>query len=391
MATQLPAPTSQKAGDRPISFLLDNQADGAPQAFVDLVIRPEELTRVDPSKLTVTQSLGGAWADSFGAGVPSITLSGHTGWRRTLSSNDDGAARMERLKETVFDEWHAQRQKNIEQGLDPDQVRLIFSDALDNQSVVVAPQSFVLRRSKSKPLLAQFQISLLVMDTTLQNQPYPAQFGYNGASAPAAVTEKLGLKSLISSVNSITASINKVQAWVNATVAAPVRDFMNQTAQLFGAVRGAIAAGQSLAGSVIGVAQMAAQAGLNLFRTLAAAASIPSLAKASLMAIAGAYSNIFCVLRNALSRRTFVEDYTQLYGASNCSSTAGGRPESTLAGQNPFYKTVPTAGPLPVTITQQSHGALSTLAANDPVIAPFSLSTLGAQLRNVVGGLKVAS
>lgn len=384
-------PSSQKAGDRPISFLLDNQTAGAPVAFVDLVIRPEDLTRTDQSRLAVQQTLGGAFVDNFGAGVPTITLSGHTGWRRTASSDDDGLARFQALKGAVFDQWHEQRQSNIAAGSDPNDVRLIFSDALDDMSVVVAPVSFTLRRSRSRPLLAQYQIVMNVIDTALQNAPTASQFGFDAGLIGSVTSRVSALGSLTNSINSITSSINSVRSLVDSTLVAPVTSFMQQTAQLYGAVRGTISAATGVTASLVSVAQATAQAGVNLFRTLSAVASLPTLAKAQLQALSGAYSNIFCILRNAAGSNLFYEDYSTLYGASNCSSTVGGRPASTLAGVNPFYQVVPTSGPAPVSVTPSANAALSRIASSDPVLAPMTTASLGASLTAANDGMRLAA
>lgn len=389
MATLAP-PSSQKAGDRPISFLLDNQVGGAPQAFVDLVIRPEDLTISTASRMSVNQTLGGAFVDSFGAGIPQINISGHTGWRRTQSSDEDGIARFQRMKENCFDQWHAQRQANIDAGLDPNQARLIFSDALDDLSVVVAPQSFVLRRNKARPLLCQYQISMVVIDTALQNAPYPAEFGYNGASPLDAVAQRLsGLQSLTASLSSIQSAIAGVNGWVQSTLVAPIKAFMNQTAQLFTAVRGVIASATGVVRSVIEVATTAAQAGANLFRSLAAVASIPQFVKASLSAVASAYTNIFCVLRNAIKDAPTYADYASLYGASNCSSTSGGRPMSAFGNTNTFAAVVPSPTPLPFSLSVNAASSLRSMAGLDTVLAPPSMATLSAGLTSITGGLRI--
>ena len=41
----------------------------------------EDLTRIDPTRELFPQTLGGAFADDVGAGPPSISIAGHTGWR----------------------------------------------------------------------------------------------------------------------------------------------------------------------------------------------------------------------------------------------------------------------------------------------------------------------
>lgn len=388
MATLEP-PSSQKAGDRPISFLLDNQADGAPQAFVDLVIRPEELSRSDPSRMVVQQTLGGGWIDSFGAGLAQINISGHTGWRRRLGAEEDGLARFAALKEAVFDQWHLLRERNVERGLDPNMVRLIFSDALSERSMVVAPMNFVLRRSRTRPLLAQYQISMTVVSEEILNVPIVSRFGFQVPSPELLdITEELALESLADSTQTLTSILRNIRRLVAGELAGPVSDFLKTTIAVYSAIRGAIAEGTALAGDLINIARLTAQAGINLFRSLAAVLSIPKLIKAQLVAVASAYMNIFCTLRNALSLKSFVEDYSNLYGASNCSSTAGGRPASMLAGQNPFYAVVPTPGPLPVNLTQSASVSLSLLAQADPVLSPLSGTALRGTMESITAGFK---
>lgn len=384
----LAPPTSQKADVRPISFILDDQATGTPPVSLNLSLRPEDLTRTDPSRLNVQQTLGGAWGDNFGPGVPTIHISGHTGWRPDQGSGADGMARFHALKTQVYDQWHARRANAVQAGQNPDLVQLIFADALDEITVVVAPGQFVLRRSRSRPLLFQYQINMFVLD---QNVNQIANVSPLGLGLDASILQKTGLQSLTASINEITGQINSVNGWINSTLVAPVKSFMNQTAQLYGAVRGAIASVNGVAGSLISVAQMSAQAGINLFRTFAAVESIPQQVKADLMAVAGAYSNIYCVLHNALQQQIYYEDYDPLFGASNCSSTSGGRPISSLAGTNPFYSTVPTLQPLPVSLTNSAQAGLSTLASNDPVISPLSTSALRAAVNDVASGMAVAA
>jgi hypothetical protein len=396
MAKNLPPPDSQKLGDRPISFMLDNQSQGAPQAFVDLVIRPEELVRTDPSRLLVTQSLGGAWADSFGPGISQITISGHTGWRRREFDDDDGLARFARLKENVFDRWHDERERNQRQGIDPNQVKLIFSDALDDFSVVVAPMSFTLRRNKSRPLLAMYQISMLVLESDVeQNEPFPAQFGFLGATSPmnALTKQAAGLTSMLGSVSFLSGAIPSIGSFLPSSMAGilgPVQSLMGGSCSVFSAVASAVQAGSGIAGQLIGVASMAAQAGAAVFRTIGAIAQLPQVFQAQIMSVAAAYTNIYCVLRNALNQQQYFFDYSDLYGASNCSSTSGGRPISILADENPFYRVVPTLDPSPISITAPALTAFKQLATCDPVLAPMSLGSLQNAVSSAAGGLLVS-
>ena len=110
------APTDQRAGVRPISFLLD--AGGSLSDPVMLKVRPEDLTRTEPSRITVHQTLGrdrSGWADNFGAGLPTVTIAGHTGWRDT-GTGEDGVKAFERLNTLVMQSYHAARQAAISVG-----------------------------------------------------------------------------------------------------------------------------------------------------------------------------------------------------------------------------------------------------------------------------------
>lgn len=383
------APQTQKAEARPISFVLDDQSTGAPPISVSLVIRPEDLTRTDPSRITTHQTLGGAWADSFGPGIPTISISGHTGWRRRPINDDDrdGGERFHQLFEHVFTKWHTLRNDAVKAGTDPDRVRLVFADALDQFAVVVAPTSFVLRRSKSRPLLSQYQISMMVLSQDIDELAY-LQFGSETQDADAL--EESGLDSLSSSIDELTSLLEDVQSFVDRTLVATSRDFLTKTIRLYGSVRTAVRTGDEIAGSLIAVARMTAQAGANIFRTMGTIGSIPSLTRVRLMQVASAYTNIFCVLRNALQQKKFYPDYNPLFGSSNCSSTSGGSPLSPLSGVNPFYLYSPTNRTLPVTISENAQSSLKSLASSDVVLAPMSQTSLAGEMTSISEGMVVA-
>lgn len=387
----LSPPTSQKADARPISFVLVDQSSASdtisPNRAVTLYIRPEEMARVDPSRVTVQQTLGPtAWADSFGPGIASINISGHTGWHRS-SDNLDGEARFKALKSQVFDDWHKRRKDAVAAGRDPDEIKLVFADSLDNFAVVVVPMGFTLRRSRARPLLLQYQISMSVADQNIDQQAY---LGSQSPSTTAAELQLSGMESLAASIDEITAYAKDIQNFIDRTIAAPVATFMNQTGKLYRSVETAIRAGDAVAESLISVARMSSQAGLNLFRTASAIVNLPSHARMRLMQVGGAYSNIFCVLRNAVGQQLFYPDYSPLFGSSNCSSTSGGRPPSPLSGVNPFYYISPSQGTPPVTVSGEAQQGMQTLATNDVVLSPMTVSQLGSTVNSIVNGLVVA-
>lgn len=376
------APTDQRAGVRPISFLLDS--GGGLSDPVTLKVRPEDLTRTEPSRSTVHQTIGrGAqgWVDNFGLGLPSVTISGHTGWRATGYSAEDGVAAFEHLNTLVMQSYHAAKQAAIDTGRDPATVKLLFVDNLDNFAWNVVPVQFVLRRNKSRPLLMQYNITMQAIATSV-DVPFSPASTVGGIMA--------GLASLTASINGITAQIRSIRQFIDRSLVAPVRDFLAKTTALYRAVTGAIREGLGIADQLISVARMVSQSAMNIFRTLSAVAGIPQLVKAKLIQVAAEYSNIFCVLNNALRSRSKYQDYNDFYGSSNCSSTTGGRPISPLSGANPFYSMFPTQQPLPVSFTQSAQTAIIATANSDVVANPMPPSVIADNVRTISSGMVVA-
>lgn len=393
MATILPPPSSQKAADRPISFMLVDPT--APDVIsksrtITLAIRPQELTRNDPSRITVHQTLGGAWADNFGPGIPTISIVGHTGWHRSRegTSTPDGLGRFKALRAQVFDDWHARKQNAIKAGRDPDQIQLIFADKLDDFACVVAPGNFVLRRSKAQPLLVQYQIAMTVLDQIIDpvsNTTTPALIANSPSDLRAAALISLG-----TSTRNLQTYLLDIKNFIDSNLAAPTQAFMLSTSKLYATVSDSINSASSVVDELVHVAHLTAQVGLNIFRTAAAVVGIPSFSKLRLMQVAGEYSNVFCVLRNAFSQQAFYQDYSPLYGSSNCSSTNGGGPPSQFIDTNPFFQVVPANPPLPIGISTSALQSMKAIAATDVVQSPLSTPQLVGYLNNINSGVVVA-
>lgn len=385
-------PQTQKVEAKPISFVLDDQSStGATPIGLTLVIRPEDMTRTDPSRMAIQQTLGGAWADNFGPGISSINLSGHTGWsRRLVGGNEfDGGERFQQLFEQVFVHWHERRKEAALDGTDPDKVRLIYADSLNNFAALVAPVAFTLRRSKSRPLLSQFQISLAVLSLDVDQDPLGHQSSGLVGPIDNRALEQSGLDSLLSSIDEIINWAHDISDYIDRTFVAPIRDFMLKTAKLYNRVVDAIRSIDDIAGSLISVARLTAQAGTNIFRTIHAVGSFPGQAVARLMQVASAYSNILCVLRNAVNQQEFYPDYSPLFGSANCSSTSGGSPISPLAGTNPWYAYTPVNRELPIVVTPPAQSSLHGLASSDVVLAPMSQASLGNAIGIASAGMSV--
>ncbi len=372
---------SQKAEDKPISFVLES-ASGAMKS-VSLFIRPEDMSITFPSRMSVNQTLGGAWVDTFGEGLQQTTISGTTGWR-TAPDGKDGIDRLIELKAEFFTKWHDLRAAAIKAGTDPNEIKLRFVDTLNRYSRVIVPQVFEVRRSKSRPLLSMYRFSFTAVANPKNLTIASAIASALSASDPSG----FGLNSLLASLNSIRGYIASAKNFINTQILAPVTEFMIMSNRLLTAVQATISDGLSLAVPLINLARSVAQTGLNVFRTLAAIAGIPGQVKATLMQVASAYSNIFCVLRNALKAPKTYENYGGLYGASNCSSTFGGAPPSRYASVNPFFSVVAPSS-TGAGVSTEATAAMNAVTKSDVVLSPMSVQQLGTNLTTINAGISL--
>ena len=151
------SPIPQKS--RPIGLTL---FDGAFIRWAHIFfLRPEEIVYTHPSRGTTVQTLGGAWVDSWGEGLIEVQLNGHTGWRGSF--NIPGELQLYNIREMVFRQYHRLRRQFAQSNRDPNLIELILADTLNAYAATVYPVSFQLRRHKTRPLLYQYQIRLVVL------------------------------------------------------------------------------------------------------------------------------------------------------------------------------------------------------------------------------------
>jgi hypothetical protein len=385
----MPTP-NQKADARPIAFCLHNQATGASPVKVDLVIRPEDLTRNDTSRLAVTQTLGGAWADNFGEGVPTVTISGTTGWGQGDRKN--GLEAFLNLHENVYRRWHSERAKALEAGLDPDLVKLIFSDGLDEFTWVVAPQSFVLRRNKARPLLSQYQIAMTWLSDDVSLEVLDTLYGKDDLGVADSAFDSFGvsLQRITDFCSEISGEIGRIMGPLKAAFAsftALTARVLTYTQKVLSAAMGVVT---SVTAPLMNIAANLSRAAANVCYTYQSIISFPDRVKAQFARVAAAFSNVVCLFANAFKKRKFLANYDDLYGASNCSSTAGGRAVSQYATENPFPVYFPV-NTTTVSASSSATNALSLLASADPVLNPMSTTAVNSALLSVNGGLELAA
>lgn len=382
----LSTPATQRAEECPITFVMDDDSAGSSEEMT-LLIRPEELSIGFPSRLSVNQTLGGAWADSFGEGLEEGTYAGTLGWRAT-SNDTGGTERLANLKNFVYSNWHARRAAAVAKGDDPAMVKLILVDTLNNYSRIIAPRVFELKRSKSRPLLAQYRFNFVMLSRDLTGQDL-----LNSDTGLGGIFGTIGswIDSFTNSINNITNTIRTAYRWIDKTIIAPVKSFVAKTMQIYRAVNNMVTAGVGIIRQVGSIATLATSAITNVLRSAALVKNIPNIAKAAIMNVVREFTNVFCLLKNAKKLLSY-EDYSDIYGASNCSSTAGGRSISIYSGStNNTFAAVAQQNASPVVVTQGASNSLKTLASTDLVTTSLPASTISSNLAVVNAGLKVAA
>lgn len=371
MATGTP-PTDQRRDTRPIGFVL--QGPGGPGTPIVLPIRPEDLTITEPSRVAVHQTLGrGAgngitgWVDNFGAALPTATLAGTTGWRIQAGSGLDGVEAFQELNDLVMTAYHEAKQAAINSGQDPAGVRLLYVDTLNDRCWSVVPTNFVMRRSKSRPLLIQYNISLQALSTRADD---PVQL------LPPVPSTTLGLTAL----DEAAADLDEIphEAALDGILGAigDVIDFVQ-------GVGGLISEAANYAANM---AFNMAQAALNAHRVMLATASAPGEAAKNALLLAATLNEIVCLFRNALRPKPVYEQYSGLLGASNCSSTTGGSSPSAFKDENVFSKMFEGTQKTLI-LTGAAIGAIDTLKKMDGVLSPLPVPEVRGLLSAVDRGI----
>lgn len=118
-------------------------------------LNPEEYNQVEPNRITVTQTLGGAFIDAFGAGLLEISFKGTTGFKNRTGQPDDGFNKFKELASLIRSVY-----SSATQGAQVTEL-LKFYNYTDEEYWDTYPERFALLRSKSKPLLYGYDVRLI--------------------------------------------------------------------------------------------------------------------------------------------------------------------------------------------------------------------------------------
>lgn len=359
---------TQKADQKPISLALLLNQQLVEDGFYTFYIRPEDLSRMEPTRTSPQQTIGGAWLDNFGLGLSTISIQGHTGWRGTQFV--DGADLFKNLRENIFLRWHELREAQQNAGQDPDaSVEMLFLDDLNNIHVVVAPSApFTLRRSRSRPLLYQYGMQFTVLRDIKSPLPVSDLLGKQGL--PIAYVPQVALDALATTITRRQALAIKMQE-IFAPMNHPLADLAVASAQVLETVKALTSEGidtfDAVSSPVVAGAAMIDYAARNITQALIIPLALTEEIKNVMRDVYGSYQDAICNLHANFVAPGQYLDFSGLFGASNCSSTTGGRPPSpyALTDTNPFLDIYTGTTP-PLVISADGQAAIN--EANQDVL-----------------------
>jgi len=383
--------TDQSPATKPISFLLNDLSKSPPKVDEwQMKVRPEELSMSKTARVMVHQTLGGAWVDNFGEGLPGIKIAGHTGWRGTSvdGKEDHGLRRIQDLHKTFYQEWFSKRADIARSGDNVEDIQLVFSDLLDGISWLCAPQAFVLKRGVANPLLYYYEINLAFLSQApvkvLDKPQSPA--ADKGFLATVFASMDAALKKIKAFVDKIKNVADKVLAPLKngvgalMAVAYQLNTLVRDTLET---VNGAVS---HVTQSLMDIASGLAFAVHHAVSSVLAITEFPGQIKAELMGVGSAFLNLACIFNNALKPQQQLPDLNDLYGASLCSSTAGGRPVSIYQDSNTFEQIL-LLDSGSVSMTDAARQALNGLVSRDATV-PQPQAQLDQAAKAITDGLR---
>jgi hypothetical protein len=154
-----------------------------------LLLNPQSLAQNEQARSSVTQTLGGAYVTDFGAALPTVSISGTTGYRQR--HNGDGE-----LRDGYEEFMHFRNEiyRKFIQTNDPD-YELFWYNWEDEEYWAIQPTSFRLQRSVSEPLLYRYEFNFTCIGKA-------NVFVYNGKVVPTEAVDIIKIGKIIATAMS---------------------------------------------------------------------------------------------------------------------------------------------------------------------------------------------
>jgi len=163
-----------------------------------LLLNPQSLTQAEQAKVSVTQTLGGAYVTDFGEGLQQVTIAGTTGYKQRYNADGelrDGFEEFVHFRNEVY--------RKFVKTNDPDYM-MFWYNWEDKEYYRIQPISFRLQRSVSESLLYRYEFVFTCLNEATK-----------GYTSPEIANPNLDFISIGSSLSSMA---NNATVIVNALV-----------------------------------------------------------------------------------------------------------------------------------------------------------------------------
>lgn len=150
-----------------------------------LLVNPQEFTQVEPARNTVTQTLGGAFVQDFGQGLPQVTISGITGYKARKNVDGevrDGFEEFRHFRETIYRMFIRNNEADLV---------MYWYNWEDEEYYAIQPHTFRLQRNKAEPLLYRYEFNFTCLRRA-NIMPYQVPKNTKGAIDFKAVQNGIG-------------------------------------------------------------------------------------------------------------------------------------------------------------------------------------------------------
>lgn len=116
-----------------------------------LLVNPEDLSINEPAKVNVVQTLGGAYVEDFGQGLPVVSISGSTGFTTKTSAEGkvrDGWVEFRDFRENVYRKFLYEKSKDY---------ALYWYNWEDDEYFLIQPTNFRTLRNRQAPTMYRYE------------------------------------------------------------------------------------------------------------------------------------------------------------------------------------------------------------------------------------------
>jgi hypothetical protein len=135
-----------------------------------LLVNPEEMSVDEPTRASVTQTFGGAFVTDFGAGLPTVTLTGTTGYKARNSPDGyltDGYHEFKRFRDKIYRGFIETNDAKL---------ALYWFDWENDEFYQIQPMNFRLMRNKSEPLLYRYEFRFTCLQRLRNHKKVAADY-----------------------------------------------------------------------------------------------------------------------------------------------------------------------------------------------------------------------